>query len=664
MSIYTAGRCRSCAKGAPGGMMDLYHSMTPGLNRMCDTGKIAMRIKGKLGLKALSALTAFALLFGFAGLAAAPRAQALDVLGTKRYTITNPYASVNWDTWGSYKANLHTHSTVSDGEVDFRDMIEAYYAAGYDILAMTDHGTVNYGWDVKPDVDALIGAANIFKTKHALTTARKIEIYNGVGRSGRGMTEVPLGIELNGMSVKKTHINGFYANSGHHVRALDETDYEPAVAAYQQAGGITHLNHIGDWSGAADDAAVYDDPEMIDYFVDLFIGYSSCLGFELVNTSDSRTRNDRKLYDKLLQRLIPQGRTLFGFANDDSHELGDIGKSWEIFVMPSNTAANVRTAMQNGTFFAVSKHSKGELGESFSATGEAPKVTRVAVDAKFNQITLTAQNHTKIQWVANGAVIAEGATIDLNAYESAVTCYVRAQVLGPGGICYTQPFPVSSAAYNNVSVSFLKIPAVAAVTVTTASGSLIAPQGDLSYSLGAGSYLYSADSQGYIAIENRPFTIGIDEITAGSLVLSAVLDAVPRVAPKAGSGAFIDADTGFLRGLRQGLTGLDAYAAVIGSGELSVTPTANGYGTGTVVSAVRGGQVYDSVTVVIRGDADGDSFADARDAVLAMMMRNAMLEGSDAARFACDVNADGMLDEIDCQYLEMAGLFEYEVSQS
>lgn len=622
-----------------------------------------MKFKHGYTIKALSALTAFALLFGFAGLAAAPRAQALDVLGTKRYVITNPYATVNWDTWGSYKANLHTHSTVSDGEVDFRDMIEAYYSAGYDILAMTDHGTVNYGWDVKPDVDVLIGAANIFKTKHALTTARKNEIYTGVGRSGRGMTEVPLGIELNGMSIKKTHINGFYADSGHHVRAMDETDYEPAVAAYHQAGGITHLNHIGDWSGAADDPSVYDE-EMLQYFTNIFISYPSCLGFELVNTSDSRTRNDRILYDKLLQRLIPQGRSLFGFANDDSHELSDIGKSWEVFMMPSNTAANVRTAMQNGTFFAVSKHSKGELGESFTAVGEAPKVTRVAVDAKFNQITLTAQNHTKIQWVANGAVIAEGSTIDLNAYESAVTCYVRAQILGPGGICYTQPFPVMSAAYANVSVAFLKIPAVTDVTVRTATGTPLAPLGDGSYSLGAGNYLYSAASPGYISLENLPFSIGIDEITAGSLVLSAVLAAVPRVAPKAGSGAFIDANNGFLRGLRQGITGLDAYASVTGSGELAVTPTANGYGTGTVVSAVVGARVYDSVTVVIRGDADGDSYADARDAVLAMMIRHAMLTGSDAVRFACDVNADGTLDEIDCQYLEMAGLFEYEVPQS
>ena len=25
------------------------------------------------------------------------------------YTIVNPYETVDWDTWGVYKANLHTH---------------------------------------------------------------------------------------------------------------------------------------------------------------------------------------------------------------------------------------------------------------------------------------------------------------------------------------------------------------------------------------------------------------------------------------------------------------------------------------------------------------------------------------------------------------------------
>lgn len=64
------------------------------------------------------------------------------------YQIVNPYASVNWETWGQYKADLHCHSLVSDGSNDFDDMIEKHYELNYDILAMTDHATVDRGWTV------------------------------------------------------------------------------------------------------------------------------------------------------------------------------------------------------------------------------------------------------------------------------------------------------------------------------------------------------------------------------------------------------------------------------------------------------------------------------------------------------------------------------------
>ena len=53
----------------------------------------------------------------------------------RKFKITNPYADVDWDNWHHYKTNLHTHSTASDSQVDFSDMIKAYYDAGFDILS-------------------------------------------------------------------------------------------------------------------------------------------------------------------------------------------------------------------------------------------------------------------------------------------------------------------------------------------------------------------------------------------------------------------------------------------------------------------------------------------------------------------------------------------------
>ena len=53
--------------------------------------------------------------------------------------IVNPFEQKgNW-----YKANLHTHSTTSDGEKSFPDRVRQYKEKGYAILAITDHGKTN-----------------------------------------------------------------------------------------------------------------------------------------------------------------------------------------------------------------------------------------------------------------------------------------------------------------------------------------------------------------------------------------------------------------------------------------------------------------------------------------------------------------------------------------
>ena len=62
------------------------------------------------------------------------------------YTINNPYATVDFANWGQYKADLHCHTTASDGDEDMNVMIEEHYSQGYDILALTDHGITSKGW--------------------------------------------------------------------------------------------------------------------------------------------------------------------------------------------------------------------------------------------------------------------------------------------------------------------------------------------------------------------------------------------------------------------------------------------------------------------------------------------------------------------------------------
>jgi len=62
-----------------------------------------------------------------------------------QWSIQDPYSSVDWTRHQQYKANFHTHTTMSDGGGTPQAVIDRYSELGYTILALTDHepGTYN-----------------------------------------------------------------------------------------------------------------------------------------------------------------------------------------------------------------------------------------------------------------------------------------------------------------------------------------------------------------------------------------------------------------------------------------------------------------------------------------------------------------------------------------
>ena len=128
---------------------------------------------------------------------------ALGVSAAKpAYTIGNPYASVNWDTWKQYKSQLHCHTNASDGDIPLNEQIEEHYRLGYDILCITDHMSLGVPWNEIPRTMPLMRLVKYERTKMApiapLTDQRREEILAGAGRGGRGMLEITQGVELNG----------------------------------------------------------------------------------------------------------------------------------------------------------------------------------------------------------------------------------------------------------------------------------------------------------------------------------------------------------------------------------------------------------------------------------------------------------------------------------
>lgn len=396
----------------------------------------------------------------------------------KNYIITNPYANVDWDEWGVYKTQLHCHTTASDGFMKIADSVQKHYDLNYDILAITDHGTLNKGWNREPDLVPLMRYIKKDRTKNEPVVPISDELYqqylNGTAPSetrthGNGMLDVPLGNELNmATPFADCHLTGYYAEYGQGLAGVFG-DYETPSKGVMDAGGISMLSHVGEYVYIDKDSEKYVGQPVDDYyatkFARLFIDYKgSSLGMGINSATDAHTRCDRILYDQILQKTIPNGVVPWCNTFSDSHDEGSVNFAYTMSLMPELTTDAFRTCLENGEFFSISHYSNGvelngmkempnfvekEVEDSKSyLLDNTPMVTRISVNQDKDTITIEGTNFNEITWVSNCNVIlresniTDGkATLDLHSeLLDEPYLYVRFYITGENGICYSQPF--------------------------------------------------------------------------------------------------------------------------------------------------------------------------------------------------------------------------------
>nr|MCR5041588.1 hypothetical protein [Clostridia bacterium] len=239
---------------------------------------------------------------------------------------------------------------------------------------------------------------------------------------------------------RKNHVNGYFCDAGRGDFGK-ENDHLTAVKKIDAAGGLSVLNHLGDWNGANRDKNIALSDTQRELFASILYAYPSCLGIEIVNSKDRCTRHDRLLWDRLLERLIPLGRNVWGFSNDDSHTDSDAGDSYELFVLRENTLREIKRAMISGSFFACSRYARYELGEDFVGDGWFGKF---GMSVGESMIRLDVPDGCSVRWISCGKTVCEGGVFDLAEHPEA-EIYVRFELSGAAGMLYSQAFPISGA---------------------------------------------------------------------------------------------------------------------------------------------------------------------------------------------------------------------------
>ena len=355
----------------------------------------------------------------------------------------NPYADIDWMTINQYKSNFHTHTTQSNDAIDeftTANVVDKYHAAGYKILALTDHDYNPYPWELFPQYMSGVPARDPEALGMLAVPGNELSKDNTNSWSER------TGGEFN-------HHNDFFTGrQGQEFASLQES------YAYTYAlGGMQIINHPGQyWS--IDNTYSETQKNGPGWHATNFKTYPSLVGLEVYNQGDRRA-NDRVLWDQILQRTMP-ARNVFGYSGDDTHNNEQLFRNYNFMLMEELTTEELKDAMRKGeSYFCYEPKGSGE--------GKAPRIAAIHVDESEKTITIEANG--LIHWIyatdktsssassARSTVVGIGNTFSYKGYQGS---YVRALITNMYGETCTQPISfkdVNATSLENISTQSLAL---------------------------------------------------------------------------------------------------------------------------------------------------------------------------------------------------------------
>ena len=236
-----------------------------------------------------------------------------------------------------YKANLHIHTTVSDGNMTPVELKERYMKAGYSVIAYTDH-------------DMIVPQNELSDENFLAITS--METYYNSNRYLIDPYSVVKTYHLNFLALDKNNVvcpafSKRYIEREHTLKYLtpemEKYDYDreysqecinKVIKEANEAGYLVTLNHPY-WS--IQNYTDYCDLEGL-WGVEVYNHFSHVFGLD---------SNDQAFCD-----LINQGKSVFPIAGDDCHNEATSLGCFTMIKSPNLEYENVMQALKNGDFYS------------------------------------------------------------------------------------------------------------------------------------------------------------------------------------------------------------------------------------------------------------------------------------------------------------------------
>lgn len=326
------------------------------------------------------------------------------------------------DKKGYFKANMHCHTTCSDGKLTPEEIKEAYKARGYSIVAYTDHEhVIDQSHLTDESFLALVGCEAAIK-------------------------EIPTDSTLKNQQMKVCHLSFFALNPKDPITpcynsVADHFVTDAARGRFTPDGeykrSYTHKG-ISDMIKRAHDMGYlvsYNHPSWsLENSFD-YLGYAGIDFVEIYNTGcvkEGHVDDERVFEDMLLD-----GRKVFCIAGDDNHNKTPLGSpasdSFGGYIMINEEKLEysaVMKALWQGRFYV----STG--AEILSITKDEDQVTIKVADATSIHMR-TSGRRCKSAFAEDDIALTE-ATFTLDPSDK----YFRFKIIGKNGIAYSQAYPV------------------------------------------------------------------------------------------------------------------------------------------------------------------------------------------------------------------------------
>lgn len=236
-----------------------------------------------------------------------------------------------------YKANMHTHTTCSDGQMTPEQIKQLYKSHGYSVVAYTDH-------DIMIDHSDLNDDGFLAITSYEVETNRPTDGFDAWDRTPT--------YHLNFYATRPDETFYPCANPGYtwgNARALVQDYYK---GDYRRRYSVEGQNDMIAQAGAAGFLVSYNHPDWSLHHYPDYAGLEGLHTIEVYNSGCFLAGYSIDASEHAFQDMLAQGKRVFPVATDDIHVPRDAFGGWICVKAKALTYEDYMAAYRKGDFYA------------------------------------------------------------------------------------------------------------------------------------------------------------------------------------------------------------------------------------------------------------------------------------------------------------------------